>query len=64
MDRATLDTTEVYSDGVWRTVHAKLNGGTPVAIAFARLITFNNRVLLFGITDILFFDLSFLYEYF
>ena len=40
----SLDTTEIYSDNVWRTVAGKL----PVALYYSRAIDISNRVLLFG----------------
>ena len=40
-----LDTTEIFSDNVWRTVAAEL----PVGISSLRMATVDNRVLLFGI---------------
>ena len=46
-----LDTTEVYSANVWRTV-----GKLPVAMTHVRAATVNNRVVLFGITIILVVD--------
>ena len=39
-----LDTTEIFSDNVWRTVAAKL----PAPMYNLRVATINNRVLLFG----------------
>ena len=39
-----LDTTEIYSDDVWRIVAAKL----PVGISSLRAVTIDQRVLLFG----------------
>ena len=46
-----LDTTEVYSANVWRTV-----GKLPVAMTHVRAATVNNRVVLFGIIIILVVD--------
>ena len=40
----SLDTTEIYSDNVWRTAAGKL----PVALYYSRAIDISNRVLLFG----------------
>ena len=39
-----LDSTEIFSDNVWRTVAARL----PVAMNSPRVATINNRVLAFG----------------
>ena len=39
-----LDSTEIFSDKVWRTVAAKL----PVRMYDLRIATINNRVLSFG----------------
>ena len=39
-----LDTTEIYSDDVWRIVAGKL----PVGISSLRAVTIDQRVLLFG----------------
>ena len=41
---AVLDSTEVFSDSVWRTVAGKL----PDPTEYFRIATLNNRVLLFG----------------
>ena len=43
-DREELDSTEIFSDGVWKTVAGKL----PVTLQDMRVTTINNRVLLFG----------------
>ena len=40
----SLDSTEIYSDNVWRTVAGKL----PVALYYSRALDISNRVLLFG----------------
>jgi len=42
--RNYLDSTEIFSDNVWRTVAAKL----PTKLLGPRVATINNRVLLFG----------------
>ena len=39
-----LDSTEIFSDNVWRTVAAKL----PSTLSATRVATINNRVLAFG----------------
>ena len=39
-----LDSTEIYSDNRWRTVAGKL----PVKMYDLRIVSINNRVLLFG----------------
>ena len=39
-----LDSTEIFSDSVWRTVAGKL----PDSMADLRVATLNNMVLLFG----------------
>ena len=41
---ARLDSTEIFSDSVWRTVAGKL----PDSMADLRVVTLNNMVLLFG----------------
>ena len=41
----SLDSTEIFSDNVWRTVAGKL----PVAVWGLKVATINNRVLIFGI---------------
>ena len=43
---ATLDSTDIFSDNVWRTVAGKL----PVAMYNMKVSTINNRVLIFGKT--------------
>ena len=44
-DRSTrLDSTEIFSESVWRTVAGKL----PDPMRFLRVATINNRVLSFG----------------
>ena len=40
----SLDSTEIYSENVWRTAASKL----PVALYYSRAIDISNRVLLFG----------------
>ena len=39
-----LDSTEIFSDSVWRTVAGKL----PYPMNYMSVTTINNRVLLFG----------------
>ena len=43
-DRNDLDTTEIYKDKNWQLVSEKLSS----KIRLTKLITINNRVLLFG----------------
>ena len=45
-----LDSTEIFSGEVWRTVAGKL----PKSISFMSGVTINNRVLIFGKKHIIF----------